>query len=64
MGLFDNKWVTTTLMAGWYQGAYTAGLDFQLTLIKLQAATYQEQLGAKTGQLEDRRYVVGLGIGW
>ena len=63
-GVFDNSWVTTTLMAGWYQGAYTAGVDFQLTILKIQAATYQEQLGAKTGQLEDRRYIVGLGIGW
>ena len=64
VGVFDNSWVTTTLMAGWYQGSYTAGIDLQLTLIKIQAATYQEQLGAKTGQLEDRRYIVGLGIGW
>ena len=63
-GLFDNSWVTTTLMAGWYQGAYTAGVDFQLAILKIQAATYQEQAGAKTGQLEDRRYIVGLGIGW
>ncbi len=63
-GVFDNSWVTTTLMAGLYQGAYTAGVDFQFTLLKIQAATYQEQLGAKTGQLEDRRYMVGLGIGW
>ena len=63
-GVFDNSWVTTTLMAGWYQGAYTAGVDFQLAILKIQAATYQEQAGAKTGQLEDRRYIVGLGIGW
>ena len=64
VGVFDNSWITTSLMGGWYQGAYTAGIDLQLTLIKLQAATYQEQLGAKTGQLEDRRYIVGIGIGW
>ncbi len=64
VGVFDNSWITTSLMGGWYQGAYTAGIDLQLTLIKLQAATYQEQLGAKTGQLEDRRYIVGVGIGW
>jgi len=63
-GIWDNKWVTTTLNAGLYQGAYTAGIDLQLTLLKIQFATYQEQMGAKTGQLEDRRYIVGLGIGW
>ena len=64
LGLFDNKWITTTLNAGLYQGAYTAGIDFQLTLLKLQFSTYQEQLGSTVGQLEDRRYVVGLGLGW
>ncbi|SFV52232.1 hypothetical protein MNB_SM-7-1230 [hydrothermal vent metagenome] len=64
VGLFDNKWITTALMGGWYEGAYTAGVDIQLTILKIQAATYQEQLGAKTGQLEDRRYMVGIGIGW
>ena len=64
LGLLDNSWFLATLNAGLYKGAYTAGLDMQLTLVKLQIATYQEQLGAALGQLEDRRYVVGLGIGW
>jgi hypothetical protein len=64
MGIFDNSWITTTLNGGLYQGAYTAGLDFQLTLLKFQFATYQEQLGAEVGQIEDRRYVVGIGLGW
>jgi len=64
MGIFDNSWVTTTLNAGLYQGAYTAGIDLQLTLLKVQFATYQEQLGAEYGQIEDRRYVAGIGIGW
>jgi len=64
LGLVDNSWFMMTLMGGWYQGAYTAGLDTQLTIIKLQVATYQEQIGSVVGQLEDRRYVVGLGIGW
>jgi len=64
LGLVDNSYFMTTLNAGLYKGAYTAGLDFQLTLLKLQFATYQEQLGSTLGQLEDRRYVVGLGLGW
>ncbi|WP_428738032.1 conjugal transfer protein TraF [Sulfurimonas sp.] len=62
--VLDNSWATLTLNGGLYQGAYTMGVDFQLTVLKLQAATYQEQLGGEMGQLEDRRYVVGLGIGW
>jgi len=64
LGLIDNSYFMTTLNAGLYKGAYTAGVDMQLTLIKLQLATYQEQLGSTLGQLEDRRYIVGLGIGW
>ena len=64
LGLLDNSWFMATLNAGLYKGAYTAGLDMQLTLVKLQVATYQEQLGSVIGQLEDRRYVIGLGIGW
>ena len=63
-GLVDNSWFLLTLNGGFYQAAYTAGLDMQLAIIKIQAATYQEQLGATVGQLEDRRYVVSLGIGW
>jgi hypothetical protein len=64
VGLFDNSWAMMTLNGGLYQGAYTAGLDMQLTLLKIQLATYQEQLGAEVGQIEDRRYVVGIGLGW
>ncbi|WP_297441556.1 conjugal transfer protein TraF [Sulfurimonas sp.] len=64
LGLLDNMWFMATLNAGLYKGAYTAGLDMQLAVIKLQLATYQEQLGSEIGQLEDRRYILGLGIGW
>jgi hypothetical protein len=64
VGLFDNSWMMMTLNGGLYQGAYTAGADIQLTLLKVQFATYQEQLGAEIGQIEDRRYVVGVGLGW
>lgn len=62
--VFDNSWFMLTLNGGLYQGAYTAGVDMQLAVLKFQASTYQEQLGGEMGQLEDRRYVVGLGIGW
>lgn len=64
LGLIDNSWFLATLNAGLYKGAYTAGIDMQLALLKLQFATYQEQLGSTPGQLEDRRYVVGVGLGW
>jgi hypothetical protein len=64
LGLLDNSFFMMTLNAGLYKGAYTAGFDMQLTVLKLQAATYQEQLGSTLGQIEDRRYMLGLGIGW
>lgn len=64
LGLLDNSWFLMTLNAGLYKGAYTAGFDMQLAIVKLQAATYQEQLGSTIGQIEDRRYMIGLGIGW
>ena len=63
-GLVDNSWFLLTLNGGLYQGAYTAGLDMQLAVLKLQFATYQEQLGSVVGQLEDRRYMAQVGIGW
>jgi hypothetical protein len=63
-GLVDNSWFLLTLNGGLYQGAYTAGIDTQLAILSISAATYQEQLGAKSGQLEDRRYMLNLGIGW
>jgi len=64
LGLLDNSWFMMTLNGGLYEGSYTAGIDLQLALLKIQVATYQEQLGSTLGQIEDRRYVFGLGIGW
>ena len=63
-GLFDNSWFMMTLNGGLYQGNYTFGIDLQATLIKLGFATYAEEIGPKTGDLTDRRYMVNLGIGW
>jgi len=63
-GIIDNEWFLLTLNGGLYQGSYTAGFDMQVTVLKLQFATYQEQLGSQVGQLEDRRYMAQLGIGW
>ncbi|UCN00282.1 hypothetical protein LCX93_12275 [Sulfurimonas sp. SWIR-19] len=64
LGLVDNSWFMMTLNGGLYKGSYTAGFDMQLAIFKLQAATYQEQLGSTIGQIEDRRYMLVVGIGW
>lgn len=64
IGLVDNSWVTLTLNGGWYQGSYTAGVDFMLSVLHLQFSTYAEETGAYGISNEDRRYALGIGIGW
>lgn len=60
----DNSWLMMTLSGGLYQGSYTAGVDMQLAVVKITAATYEEQVGLNVGDWTDRRYTVALGIGW
>jgi len=64
LGLIDSTYFSTTLNGGFYDGAYTAGLDMQLTIIKLNIATYQEEVGDNTTSITDRRYIAQIGIGW
>jgi len=64
MGLIDSKYFSTQINVGMYQGAYTAGLDMTLTLLKLNLATYEEQIGTGGVDTPDRRYMVQLGLGW
>jgi len=62
--LIDNSYFATTLNLGLYQGAYTAGIDLQLTVLKLNFATYEEQVGTGSVDISDRRYMAQIGIGW
>jgi len=62
--LINNSYFGTTLNLGLYQGEYTAGLDLQLTLLKLNFATYAEQVGTGSVDISDRRYMAQLGIAW
>lgn len=62
--LLDTWAFSTTLNAGMYQGAYTAGVNLELFFLKLNAATYEEQIGTGDVDIADRRYMVQLGIGW
>ena len=64
IGLLDTWLLSSTLNAGLYQGAYTAGLNIELTLFKLNVATYQENVGTTATPIEDRRYMAQLGFGW
>lgn len=49
------------LQGGLYQGALTAGFQFDVRLLKVRFATYEEQLGSVAGlhdSLSDRRYLM------
>ncbi len=50
------------LRAGSYQGYYTAGVEFRIAVVRLVATTYAEELGAYSGQDENRRYMLSLYI--
>jgi len=60
----DNTYFSSQLNLGLYQGAYTAGLEMELTILKLNIATYQEQIGIGSVDIPDRRYMAQIGIGW
>jgi len=64
IGLMDSPYFSSTLNLGMYQGAYTAGLDLQMTVVKLNFATYEEQVGTGSVDISDRRYMAQIGIGW
>ncbi len=62
--LFDNKYTDLSLRAGLYEGYPTAGIDFRLTIVRVAFTTYAEEVGAYSGQDEDRRYIVSASITW
>jgi hypothetical protein len=50
--------------AGFNQGYYTLGATVDIWVIRIDAATYGEEVGAYAGQREDRRYLLQITIGW
>lgn len=64
LGLFNTSVISMTLNGGYYQSAYTAGVDLELLLFKLNVATYQEEVGVDGASNTDRRYMAKLSIGW
>lgn len=63
-GLVNTSYFYTQVNIGLYQGSYTVGLDLALSIIKLNFATYAEQLGTGSVDIEDRRYMAQIAIGW
>jgi len=53
-----------SVRAGLNQGYYTVGATINLKVLKLDAVTYGEEIGAYAGQKEDRRYIAQLTLGW
>ena len=64
LGLYDSRFFSLTANGGYYQAAYTAGLDLQLLILKLNVATYEEQVGTGSMDISDRRYMAKIAIGW
>ena len=64
IGLIDSRLLSATINLGLYQAAYTAGVNIELSLFKLNVATYQENIGTTGTPVEDRRYMAQLGFGW
>lgn len=52
------------IRGGLSQGYYTAGATLDFKWIRLDVATYGEELGVNAGQREDRRYVGQVSMGW
>lgn len=63
-GLVDTSLFLLTLKAGLYNTSYTAGVDMAFSVLKLNLATYEEQIGTGEADIPDRRYMVQIAIGW
>lgn len=50
------------IRAGLHQGYFSGGFGFDLWLLRMDFATYVEELGVFSGQLPDRRYFLQLGL--
>ncbi len=64
IGLINSHFFSTQVNLGMYQSDYTAGLDITILVLKLNLATYKEEIGTGSVTIPDRRYIVQLGIGW
>jgi hypothetical protein len=59
-GAEARVWKVLAVRAGYHQGYYTAGATLDVWVIKVDVATYGEELGAYGGQREDRRYIARI----
>jgi len=64
MGLELQFPAVLAVRAGINQGYLTAGATLDFWVLRLDAATYAEEVGSYAGQKEDRRYIGQISIGW
>ncbi len=57
---FELELPLLTLRGGFNQGYYTYGASFDLSVFRVDLATYGVELGEYVGQQEDRRYMIQL----
>jgi hypothetical protein len=59
---FKSAVTDLALRAGWYNGAYSAGLDYRFLMLHIGAITYVEELGGTIGMDQDRRYMLNIDL--
>ncbi len=62
--VWRGKLTGFTLRLGSYQGYWTAGAELRLLLLRIVATTYAEEVGAYSGQDENRRYMLSAYLTW
>lgn len=65
LGLIDSKNFSLDIDTGLYQSAYTAGILLEFLALRVNLATYQENVGINDATANpDRRYMFDLGLSW
>ncbi len=66
VGLIESSLFSTTLNFGIYQASYTAGINMEISIVKINFATYAEEISTSgIGEdTSDRRYMAQIGFAW
>jgi len=62
LGAEAALWEFLAVRVGLHQSYFSAGATVNLWVLKVDVATYGEELGAYGGQREDRRYIARIGL--
>ena len=64
IGLELKTPVFFAIRTGFNQGYWSAGASLDFRIVRLDFATYAEEVGAYAGQRKDQRYIGQITIGW